>query len=148
MKSSAPKRPLAPKPTRLAMIRGSHALQRRSLAGLGPESGEKSLKPEGLAYATRDTPSAKTTKPRRVLLVRLTEEELYWIAEISASVLRNRQLRRIPENWRELPQWWKRNEAYSIVPRALVTAEDVEDTRIAIAVLSSLSNGLPVTRKT
>jgi hypothetical protein len=87
------------------MSTGSHALQPRDPAGLAVGGGEKGLKPEGLAFPTCNKTYAAVAKSLRVLLVRLTEEGLNWIAEISASVVRNNQLRKIPKDWRKLPEW-------------------------------------------
>jgi hypothetical protein len=79
--------------------------------------------------------------------VNLSEGQISWIAEISASVLRNNQLRKTPIDWRKLPHWWLHN-APKEIPLNHAALEDLTyDLRLATEVLSALAGATPVSAR-
>ena len=73
-----------------------------------------------------------------MVCVQLTLEDVAWIAEVAASVVRNNCVVPAPRDWRQIPMWWK---AVGEVCVGLSVVEDevmVEDNVRAVGVLESL----------
>ena len=75
-----------------------------------------------------------------MVCVTVTLEDVAWMAEIAASVVRNNCVARAPRDWRQIPSWWK---TVGEVCVGLTVVEDevmVEDTVRAVGVLRRLSS--------
>ena len=75
-----------------------------------------------------------------IVCVQLTLQDVAWVAEIAASVVRNNNVVPPPCDWRQIPSWWK---AVGEVCVGLSVVEDevmVEDTVRAVGVLRRLSS--------
>lgn len=75
--------------------------------------------------------------------MRLTEEELNWIAEISASVLRTKQLRKTPKDRRKLPEWWRSHASELPSLNTPVPEELTYDLKVAVAALTAIVGARP-----
>ena len=77
----------------------------------------------------------------------LSEGQISWIAEISASVLRNNQLRKAPDDWWEIPVCW-RDSAHKMPLTPNGTNEHLSDhIGLAIKVLEALARAAPIVPK-
>lgn len=82
---------------------------------------------------------APKTRNSRVM-VSLSRADLEWIAGIAACVVRFNQLAKPPDDWREIPAWWKQAKA-ELPPSDRHPSKQVRhDLGRAIAVLASLSD--------
>ena len=77
-----------------------------------------------------------------MVCVQLTLEDVAWMSEIAAGVVRNNCVDRPPRDWRQIPMWWEM-EGEDCVGVAVDEAGDglmLEDTVRAVGVLRRLSS--------
>jgi hypothetical protein len=71
--------------------------------------------------------------------VSLTLEDVAWVAELAASVVKNNSVAKPPREWRSIPDWWKAVGEVDVGLSVGVGDEClVEDTLRAVGVLEGL----------
>ncbi len=70
-----------------------------------------------------------------MMCLMLTLEDVAWMSEIAASVVRNNCVARAPRDWRQIPMWW---EAVGVA--GVGEEEMVADVVRAVGLLERLSS--------